>query len=77
MPNTCHKPAWLHAFVAAWGVLPCGTLNGAPCQHVAIVDLGSEASGRDEGGGHAHAVASPALEQLHSDHVTRQLLLYA
>ena len=70
--NRHYKAGWLRAFAPATGVLRCvGTLDGAPCQHGATVDLRGEGGrrgweGRSEGA--EHAAASEALERLHLDH---------
>ena len=49
--NAEHKEAWMHAFAPEVGVLRCvGTLDGAPCEHGAAVDLGGDGAGRAESG---------------------------
>ena len=65
--NAHYKEAWLRAFAPEGGVLRCvGTLDGAPCEHGAVVDLRGE--GVRGGSSASYAAASEALERLHLDH---------
>ena len=47
--NAERTEAWLRAFAPEAGVLRCvGTIDGAPCEHGAAVDLGGDGAGRAE-----------------------------
>ena len=73
--NRHYKEAWLEAFAPASGALRCvGLLDGTPCPHAVVVELGSGrgdgrgARGADAAAAAAAAASAAALEQLHLDH---------